>query len=78
MYISTTFGTLTGSQAIIPVGTKAFTINVVSGSAYANETLLNAPSVWTMGLGDSKLLLETPIALGTTGVGSRVTYMYLK
>ncbi len=78
MYLTPFFGTLTGSQAIIPVGTQSFTINVVSGSAYANGTLLNAGSVWTMGLGDSKLLLGSPIALGTTGVGSRVSYFYVQ
>lgn len=78
MFITPTFGTITSGQVIIPVGTQSFSINVVSGSAYANGTLLNTSTVWNMGLGDSKLLLGSPIALGSTGVGSRVTYLYLK
>ncbi len=80
MYFTPTFGTILTGQVIIPGGTKAFTINVISGSAYAGTTLLNAGTIWTVGLGDSKLIMspEGAFALGATGVGTRVTYMYIK
>lgn len=80
MTFTPTFGTITSGQVIIPGGIKAFTINVVSGAAYAQNTLLNAGTVWSVGMGDSKLIMspQGAFALGATGAaGTRVTYLYI-
>lgn len=81
MTFTPTFGTITSGQVIIPGGTKAFDINVVSGYAYVNGVLVNQGVNFKVGFGDSKLLLapDAAFAVGTTGAGAtRVTYLYIK
>lgn len=81
MIFTPTFGTITSGQVIIPGGTRAFDINVVSGYAYINGVLVNQGVNFKVGFGDSKLIMspEASFAVGTTGAGAtRVTYLYVK
>lgn len=75
------FGTITSGQVIIPGGTKAFDINVVSGYAFINGVLVNQGVNFKAGFGDSKMLLapDASFAVGTTGASAtRVTYLYVR
>ena len=71
------FSTIITGQTIIPVGTRTFSINVISGSAVANDVLLNQGTVWSYQAADSKVLLGSSIAVGTTGFSNRVTILYI-
>lgn len=79
MFVTPTFTGIfqnTGS-VIIPAGTRAFNINVVSGFAYVNDALYVAGSVIPYSAADSKCLLGSPIVVGVTGFGpNRTTVFY--
>ncbi len=59
-------------QAIIPIGVRNFSINVLSGSATINTVVCPAPYALTIGLPDSKNLLNASIAVGASGAGNRI------
>ena len=77
-YSLPTFYSTSSGQTTIPIGARAFSIQVVSGSAYANGTLLLASSnPLTWGSPDSKILLGTPgVTVGTTGAANRVVVFH--
>lgn len=70
------FASYNTGQTIIPVGTRAFHIEVVSGSAYFNGGLMLAGQELNWYAADAKLYLGAPISIGTTGIGSRVSVFY--
>lgn len=75
-------GIVSTGQCVIPIGTRNFTINVVSGSCNVTTsigtTLLLAGNVFSMGMPDSKTVLNAPIVLGITGglASSNKTVVY--
>ncbi len=64
---------LNTGQVSIPVGTKSFTIQCISGSVNVGPSggLLVAPSVISMNMPDSKFILGQAINVNCTGVGNR-------
>jgi hypothetical protein len=76
MFSNPVFASFTGSQVIVPVGTRAFSFNVVSGTAFVNGSLYVAGQALSWAAPDSKVILGQPIAIGTTGSLNRVTVFY--
>ena len=74
--VTTYFSSFTGSQVIIPVGTRAFSVAVVSGSAYIGGALYLGGQSVSWNSVDSKVLLGATIAVGGTGSANRVTVFY--
>lgn len=73
MFTTPSFSSFTGSQVIIPVGTRAFDISVVSGSAYIGGRLYLAGARVTWTSPDAKVILGDSFAVGTTGSANYVT-----
>lgn len=71
-----TFTQILGTgQVLIPAGTRAFSINVLSGQATINAIVCPAPYAITIMMPDSKVILDQgvpPIAVGATGVGNKI------
>jgi hypothetical protein len=65
-------------QVIIPPGSRAFSVSVVSGTATIGAgTVLFPGTIWpTYTAADAKLVLGTSIAVGATGVGGRTNVFY--
>lgn len=76
MFSTPYFSSFTGGQTIIPVGARGFTIKCVSGVAYAAGVPLFPNDVFSWTAPDSKNLLGSTIAVGTTGAANRVTVLY--
>ena len=78
MYSFPTFtGIVNTGQLTIPVGTRSFTINCVSGSVLVNgTTLLLAGNVISADMPDSKNILGAPIVLGISGMGNKTVVFY--
>ncbi len=64
---------LNTGQTFIPVGTRSFTINVISGSVNLGTTgtVLVAPAVISMNMPDSKLVLGQGFAVTCSGAGNK-------
>lgn len=78
MQVGASFISLVGTgQAIIPPGTRAFTIHVTTGSAYVNDVLIDTSADWSYTASDSKCLLASGIAVGCTGIAHRTTILYV-
>lgn len=80
MFSNPSFSVITGSQVIIPVGARGFTIDVMSGIGYVNTTPVMAGDTFSWTAPDSKNLLGQPIVVGATGstgtYSARVTVFY--
>ncbi len=64
------FATLTQTGIFnIPVGTRCFTVSVVSGSGYLGNAVYPAGQQISMSLPDSKNLLGSPIPVSISGAG---------
>lgn len=70
----TTQMTLTGSQAIVPVGMKSVSVAVQSGTAYVNSIPWNAGTVLNMGGYDGRYLSAIAYAVGITGGRAYLVY----
>ncbi len=63
-------------QVIVPAGTRAFQINVISGWATVGGTVYPAGTQIDYTSADSKAILGVPLAVGATGVGYRSAVFY--
>jgi hypothetical protein len=70
----TSFTTVTAGQAQIPVGTKSWSINAISGNIWVDGSRLIASSVIDGGGYDGRSTLRTAINVGTTGGYAFVTW----
>jgi hypothetical protein len=71
------FQSFTG-QVIIPIGARAFDINVVSGSAVVNGALYLAGSTIRWTAPGDKTILGGSIAVGCSGAANKTTVFYLQ
>lgn len=73
-------GIMNSGFVTIPVGSRSFTINVISGSATVatanGQTLLLAGNVFSMGMPDSKTVLSAPISLWASGVPNKTVVYF--
>lgn len=75
------FGSITGSQALIPPGAKGYTITIQSGYGCINGTTIPAPQTFQGGHIDSKEIMKlgSGINIGTTGSAAspaRINYTF--
>ena len=73
-------GLINSGQIVIPVGTRSFTINCVSGSVNVTTSIgvtqLLAGNVFSMGMPDSKTVLSAPIVLGISGMANKTVVYF--
>ncbi len=76
MFSTPHISSFTGDQVIIPVGTRAFQINCISGVAYVGGALLLAGDSLSWTAPDAKVLLGSTLAAGTTGAVNKLNVFY--
>ena len=78
MFVTPTFATIDGTGTItIPVGVRAFHINVVSGqSTTINGIPVQVGTIWPYTAADAKCILDTAITVFASGVSQRTTVFY--
>ena len=77
MFSSPTFSAFTNTGVLtVPVGARAFSINILSGQATVNAIVV--PQGWTQSWysPDAKVILGASISVGATGLGNRATLFY--
>lgn len=77
MQVGTVFAAIIGTGVItVPPGTRAFTINALSGIGYINTVEVRAGTIWSYNSADSKCLTASGINVGATGVNNNISVFY--